>query len=783
VGGAMTTEERVELSFLKDCHKVKSLNFDNSEEVPKDIKDKYRNQIEDKMEDLWQRYVHWKFCRLYELEQDSQISIAEFKSELAKRGTPDIYLKEFVEVWDEKRRDEELAYLYRYTQLPLEIVHKCWYPPNHCYDWCRLQQEKIKHLDSCEPNKSWGTKFLETCGKISQEPSMDFYRDWALALTCRKGLTKKIEDLHEDLMRKPATLEEFYQYQDIFNEIKNNFKSILSEYGVLPLKHQSGGFLAELSISLVESIYREGFNEDALIRSFLFELKDIFKCEVCDFVEVEEEGDLIVWRVATVSNNELSDEYKKIPIEKVRLNVRRRESYKKGEGISGTILLLEDDMKTNLWHHIGSNDVLLDPRASTHIRHAYEEDIYPYVLQDGKIHNFWMFPIFHDRKLIGAFRVVNKLDSEAKLQVGGWPYIARVELSLIANWFSKFLEASQPLLLKPEESLAFISWGREVDKLMEKAQLAWIDRKFFSAILHHFSRIIFKKEEKRIMGSSVLIMEETNATLPIAFPFDNYPGIDVGPSEIVYPYHNLDSLLDIIDPLRGTFVFNGKGDFKRVVTLECENKRGNGFSGYDAICTITKKPPRSLFILLPRDTRNIFFYKDGEKIAELYMAERLGEWKFRSIEYIRDILFNHSEIDDTNVLEMVLDASLELSSRRLGGLIVLGKLSKDTFTFQQGLTYIRGLTPLENIGSSRLVDFIKLDGATIIDSSGRLIRTNSIIRPLRDPGNLEIFRDRGGRHKIGEEICRLAPHALVIIISENGGISILKNKKDLIKNC
>ena len=89
----MTTEERVELLFLKDCHNVKSLNFDNSEEVPKDIKDKYRNQIEEKMEDLWQRYLHWKFCRLYELEQGFQISIAEFKSDLEKRGTPDIYLK------------------------------------------------------------------------------------------------------------------------------------------------------------------------------------------------------------------------------------------------------------------------------------------------------------------------------------------------------------------------------------------------------------------------------------------------------------------------------------------------------------------------------------------------------------------------------------------------------------------------------------------------------------------------------------------------------------------
>jgi DNA integrity scanning protein DisA with diadenylate cyclase activity len=622
-----------------------------------------------------------------------------------------------------------------------------------------------------------------------------------LTLLFRKGLTERIEGVSEDLKIKIARLEEgpdtSSQYQDLFNDIENNFRSLMSEYGVLSLDHPNGSFLADLSITLIDTLYREYFNEDALIRSFLFELKKKFNCEVCDFVEVEEDGDLLVWRIATVSSGDLSDEYQKKDIEDVRLLSRKHESYKKGQGISGSMLLIEDDPKTNFWHHIGSNDVPNDPRAAAHISHAYEQDVYPKVLQDGEIHNFWMFPIFlrtptqqlktdcetasSDRKLFGAFRVVNKLNSQGKLQPSGWPYITRLELSLIAGWFSKFFMALTPILQKSEE-FAFISWGRLVDELIANTGLQyWIDRDFFSLILRHFARITFKKEEKRIMGSSVLIEENTNEAFAIGHPLVNYPGIGIGPNEIGYPYYNLDSYLDMVDPLNGVFIFDEKGVFYRIASLEYLNEDGHVVSGSETIRKITSGITRSIFILLPRDKRNILFYRDGEKVAELYFAERTGEWKFRSMRNIREILKNNSNLDP-DVLNIIMETSLELSSRRWGGLIVLGDLSKDTFSYDESHTNFRVFTSITNIGTARLVDFVKLDGATIIDPSRGVKSVNKIIRPIEKRVELEIFKDRGGRHKTGEEICRLAPEALVVIISENGGISILKNGKALLKN-
>lgn len=490
----MNEEVSTELSFLIECHKEKTSNFDNSSWIPERIKVKYRQKINN-YERLLEEYTFWKFRFLQGLEQSPQISVDEFRKELEKKGAPAIYMREFVMQWKDKQKDEQLAYLYRCTQLPLTTVHEWWYPQRYCYEWCELRQNEIKKIkkECCDLKKPWETEFKKIYSEIPNTPDVDFFTEFALTLNFRKGLTEKIEEIYEDLKRKIATLEEGFdassQCQTIFNEIKNNFNSIISGYGVLPLEHLNDSYLAELSIRLVETLYRENFNEEDLIRSFLFELKDKFNCEVCDFVEVEEDGDLLVWRIATVSHADLSDEYQQKKSVEVQQLVRQRESYEKGQGISGSILLIKNDIKRNFWYHIGSNDVPRDPRAAAHISHAYKVDIYPRVLKnDGEIHNFWMFPIFFDQTLVGAFRVVNKLDSQGKLQLGGWPYVTRLELSLIARWFSKFLEALQPIMLKPEESLAFLSWGKLVDDLMNESGLNWIDRTFFfqqfSAILH-----------------------------------------------------------------------------------------------------------------------------------------------------------------------------------------------------------------------------------------------------------------------------------------------------------
>ena len=487
-----------------------------------------------------------------------------------------------------------------------------------------------------------------------------------------------------------------------------------------------------------------------------------------------ENKEWIVWRTATVTEEDLSKEMQMLSLEERRRRIRHRESYKKGEGISGSILLQANDVIWNLWHHTGSNNVLKDPRQSASHRHAYEKEIYPSVLKfDGEIHNFWMFPIFDSGKLIGGVRVVNKLESPGNLQVGGWPYLTRIELSLIVAWFSKFLESYKEKIHKKADLFASNVGESQINELMSKLQTSWIDTQMFSAILKHFQRMIFKREEKRKIGSSVLLIDGT-----IGDQLLEYPGIDI--YDMSYPYNELDSFADVFSPLLGMYVFDENG-FNKIALLNFMDENRTAVSEYEAIRAITRMHKRAIFIILPRDKQNILFYKEGEKAAELYLAEKIGEWRFRSVEHMRQESLENAEIENKEFIETVLETSLELSSRRLGGLIVLGDLSRDVFRFSTKLKCFRGDIVLDKNWTPYLFEYAKLDGATVIDKCGRLAYVNTNINPINDTVNLEIFCERGARHEAGEKICRLAPQALVVIISENGGISILKNKKALIE--
>jgi DNA integrity scanning protein DisA with diadenylate cyclase activity len=79
---------------------------------------------------------------------------------------------------------------------------------------------------------------------------------------------------------------------------------------------------------------------------------------------------------------------------------------------------------------------------------------------------------------------------------------------------------------------------------------------------------------------------------------------------------------------------------------------------------------------------------------------------------------------------------------------------------------------VREVGVQLLAEFAKLDGATFISKAGRVVRTNTAVYPKASP-DVKIFKDRGTRHKSAEMIARSDDEAVVIVISENGGISLL----------
>lgn len=787
----MTTVVPPELAFLRECHKEKSKNFDNSGSIPDNILRIYLSNLSGDMEELWKKYLHWKFIYLINLDKKSPDSDDDFiMMNLEKTKPPESYLKEFIVKWKENAKDEKAVYIYRCTQIPPDVVHKLWYNEeiNSCVKWYRSQLLEIRNMESDAAGistNSRGKVLTDIYKEIPSEPFLDVYWDWFLALIFQNALAdlkERIEKTYERLLSCPVTETEILKVtggcQTTLESIWKFFRqSLATGHNDIPLI-DGGLSLKELYVNL-KTVLSDTYDEEALIKNFLWELRNTFNCEVCDYCDYNKfEGnrEWVVWRTATVTTDDLSEKMRKLSYDDQQSCIRERESYKKGEGISGTIILQTSDKLWNLWHHKGSNNVLKDQRQSAFHRHAYEKDIYPGVLKfDQKIHNFWMFPIFESEGLIGGFRVVNKLDSNGDLQVGAWPYLTRVSLALIAAWFSKFLESEKQNRLVKQDLLASNTWNKQVDELIDKVKPSWVDNGLFFAILRHFERIMFTLEETRRVGSSVLLLDDT-----VDHELEDYPGLDI--FDMYYPYKEMDTNADKFDPLVGTYVFNGK-KFKKLALLQYKNENGIKLRGYKAICAITKLNDRSIHIVLPRNTRNILFYRGGKRIAELYMSEKSGEWKFRAVEDFKKILFENVEIENKKVIEMVLEASLELSARRFGAMIVLGDLSKNDFNFEPECEHFQGPVSLKSDGTHFLIEYAKLDGAIIIDNLGQLVHANTKIYPKNDTTDLKIYKkNAGARHTSGEKICIYNPHALVIIISMNGPIDVVKNKKRLLKN-
>jgi DNA integrity scanning protein DisA with diadenylate cyclase activity len=124
--------------------------------------------------------------------------------------------------------------------------------------------------------------------------------------------------------------------------------------------------------------------------------------------------------------------------------------------------------------------------------------------------------------------------------------------------------------------------------------------------------------------------------------------------------------------------------------------------------------------------------------------------------------------------KIILETCLEMSSRKWGGLLILGDISKSRFSMETVRTCLGGSDSIESMGASILGQFAKMDGATMIDSRGIVQHVNTMVWVLEDPGELKHFKSRGARHKTAEKVSRLQPEALVVVISENGGISVLK---------
>jgi DNA integrity scanning protein DisA with diadenylate cyclase activity len=84
------------------------------------------------------------------------------------------------------------------------------------------------------------------------------------------------------------------------------------------------------------------------------------------------------------------------------------------------------------------------------------------------------------------------------------------------------------------------------------------------------------------------------------------------------------------------------------------------------------------------------------------------------------------------------------------------------------------VTKIQSLGVDNLIEFAKIDGATFIDDNGNITYINVTIR-AKQPTKRTLFSGRGARHEAAESISKKVPNALVVVVSENRGISLVSD--------
>src|SRR4051812_15761830 len=120
------------LTFLEDCHEHLSNKFKNPEHPLDTLRQyewfksrPYEWYDPHKLEPVWFRYLDLKFSYLLTLDRDEPEADRMIESEARNFRSGD--LQKFGGDWKKNAHAEQVAYIYRFLQLPDESVHAEWY--------------------------------------------------------------------------------------------------------------------------------------------------------------------------------------------------------------------------------------------------------------------------------------------------------------------------------------------------------------------------------------------------------------------------------------------------------------------------------------------------------------------------------------------------------------------------------------------------------------------------------------------------------------------------------
>jgi hypothetical protein len=690
-----------ELVFLKTCHATLKGEYDNSITLPPSL----AAQFPADGDKLWLDYLKCKFYVMSFLQADRSTPAENLRVSLAGHGFSSLTC--FVEDWAGAYEAERTAFRLRVSQLPQTAVYDRWYcgaRVQSCEEWCRAEYRDYLSYQEELTRGDWPKLLESLCARISTLPIAGHDDDIQAAAILRAasiGMDRRLDAVTTYLNGSPAGIAGLASDAQKIDVLLGNFGKCLecsklaftaSTTDPTPgrVDHPLFGailrrdLLVDLHIKLMTEFYGKGRDLTTVIRTFLDELKHLFNCEVCDYLKVESIDPRLRWSVATFNLGDFP-RAPELSEQEFQSKLEREESYLRGEGITGSIFLQDPSPDVHVWQHIGSNDVQNDPRAAREKQEHYEQQFYHLVLKDQIIHNFWTFPLFIENQLFGAFRVVNRFADDGSLKPGGWSYMTRVQLALVAVWFSRFLQAILPHTLRTSEYRDIAERQAKVAALVSSLELGWLDIGVLQTFLGFLARTLNRRVEKRVSGCTIILVKrvavrEFVATLP------KYPLLHLMEGTIPGPYDKLDVFLDVVDPLQGAFVFDEKGEFIRLVRLRLSTP--SSMEGMAALLECTRRSG-ALALVLTRDVRRVRVIHSGEPVLELQVSERTGEWQWRDrLDFGRQLGLVARGVPE-DVLRIVCSTCFLMSERRWGGMFVIGEPARqDRFNFDSSEEFV-----------------------------------------------------------------------------------------------
>jgi long-chain acyl-CoA synthetase len=180
---------------------------------------------------------------------------------------------------------------------------------------------------------------------------------------------------------------------------------------------------------------------------------------------------------------------------------------------------------------------------------------------------------------------------------------------------------------------------------------------------------------------------------------------------------------------------------------------------------------KALVFFVPPGGRQVRVFADGQLVGRYAN----GSWSPESIPRIDAAVAHLAEQKkyDLALLQRVLRCAFQMSEQNLGAIFVLG--NADSILERSDPPEISSFATIadadmQQLSEGELVNFAKQDGATVIDTQGRLRGCMVLLRPAADT-QAEIGVGKGARHSSAAKISA-EEQCLAITVSQDGPITV-----------